>query len=72
MANDIDIGYCNDYRLDGDKVINKKVKMINKRDNGKYGKIIKQITDNVYRIKLENGARTVVPENEFRLIENDR
>ena len=47
----------------------KRIKMISTKDNGLTATILKRISDNVFRVRLENGVRTVVHRVEFEVIE---
>ncbi len=50
------------------ELLNKKIKMTNTKDKGKTGIVKKKIKDGIYRIRLDNGARTVVHEVEFEVV----
>jgi hypothetical protein len=46
-------------------MVGKRVQMTNTKDKGKYATILKEIKPDVFRVELDNGARTVVHRVEF-------
>lgn len=50
----------------GEYMKGKQIILINTKDNGKNAVILKEIKPDVFRIKLENGVRTVVHRIEFK------
>lgn len=49
-------------------MVGKKVKL----NDGKIGEIIKHIGENVYRLRLEDGFRTVTTDDNFEVLEDGR
>lgn len=53
-------------------LINKKVIMLDQKYNEQIGVVIKEVSKDVYRIRLENGFRTVVGVDKFEVVEDVR
>lgn len=48
-----------------------KVRILSGKDEGKFGRVQKQLTTSIFRITTDDGFRTILSDDEFEILKED-